>query len=168
MALSDLEAARVARMAEARRSLLGPALELQDGIKRYMSVLGEDRGKSGRMSRSSHRELFVMPGKALDDAWKTARIDLRGTVIARLFETTMEERLAPLRELADAPEDEDAWDEFVKRLATFVEELIELLDKGGELEDELAVQGYRKVTRHRAGVTGCSTEPRTTWESRRR
>jgi hypothetical protein len=61
------EAGRVARMAEARRSLLAPTLELQDGVKRYMAVLADDGGRSARMSRSSHRDLFMKPAKVIDD-----------------------------------------------------------------------------------------------------
>lgn len=147
-------AGRLARVAEARRSLLAPALELQDGVKRYMAVRGEDYGKSARMSRSSHRHLFVNPGKVLDDAWKSARVDLRSTTVAALFDTTMEERLAPLQKLTDAPEHEEVWDEQVHRLADYMKTLIERLDNNVEPEDELASRGYKNITRHRYGGYG--------------
>lgn len=148
------DAARATRVAEARRALLGPALELQDGIKQYMLVLGNDRGVSAGMSRSSHRGLLEKPGKALDEAWKAARVDLRGTAIADLFDVPMEERLATIRKLTDAPEHHDTWDNFVQALAPFVQELIDHLEDKGTLQDELAARGYKNVTQHRAGGYG--------------
>ncbi|MGE3546018.1 MAG: serine/threonine protein kinase, partial [Kofleriaceae bacterium] len=93
-------------------------------------------------------------GKALDDTWRTARIDLRNTSIAVHFETTMEHRLAALRTLTDTPEHADVWDEHVRRLADYLKILLERLDYGEAVEDELAALGYRNISRHRPGGYG--------------
>jgi hypothetical protein len=140
-------------MTEARRSLLAPALDLQDGVKQYLKVLGNDRGKSARMSRSSHRELLAEPARRIDVAWKTARVDLRGSAIAKTFATTFESRISPLTSLSDATEHEETWDETVRGLGNAVDELIALIDDD-DSDDELAGLGYKTLTLHRQGGYG--------------
>ncbi len=140
-------------MTEARRSLLAPALELQDGVKRYLEVLGHDQGESARMSRSSHRELLLEPARRIDAAWKIARVDLRGTAVAKAFATTFESKASPLVSLTDAFELRDLWDETVRALGTSVDELIALLDDD-DADAELEGLGFKTLTLHRQGGYG--------------
>lgn len=150
---TSAEDSRLARIIDARRSLLIPLLELQDGIQTYLRVRGDDHGESSRMSRASHKGLLMEPGRRIDATWKTARADLRETRVAKALEISFEDRLRPVTELTDAPADVALWDGAVDRLAAFVVELVDLLENESPT-DEFAALGYKKITEHRPGGYG--------------
>jgi hypothetical protein len=114
--------------ADARKQLLAPATDLLDALGRYQKLLGEDGGMAARLSRSSHRDLFIEPAQRIYGVWKTARADFRGTHIEAAFDRArFVERTERLRRLTDRDDDHPAWDEAIKALSLETSAFIDAL-----------------------------------------
>jgi hypothetical protein len=129
--------------ASSRKQLLDSAMELTDAINRYLKLLGNDGGKAAKMSRSSHRDLFIEPAKRIHSAWRSAIADFRGTAVEAAFERArFVERTEALRPLTDRQDDHQAWDEAIDTLSADTKAFIDALvppavDKTAEASERL-------------------------------
>lgn len=142
----------------ARRLLLPPALELRDGVRTYLRRLGDDRGKSARMSRSSHRGLVQSSAELLSRAWKEVRVDFLETDIESVFEDCQfVARTDALNALTDHAKHGDEFDRRMRELLVTVDSFITALQEANQQDPSatLAIElKYKMIAPVREGGFG--------------
>lgn len=92
--------------------LLPIVSELLDALETYISRLGNDRGASARIARSSHYGLFEPPVRLLRETWRSQEPLVHDEQVRALFrELPFQAQLGTLKRLHDSNKDE--WDEIV-------------------------------------------------------
>jgi len=113
-----------------RQRLLPHALDLRDGARTYVSRLGDDGGKSARMSRSSHKGLVQPHSEELAKAWRDVRVDLLGSAIERAFDSgAFVARTDAFNALSDHPKHADEFDRRMRELLDAAETFVEVIQR---------------------------------------
>jgi serine/threonine protein kinase len=143
---------------DARRVLLPPALDLRDGARTYIRLLGDDRGRAARISRSSHRGVVQAPAARLAEAWRTVRVHLLGTSIERAYEDGgFVARTDALNALSNHPKHADEFDQRMRELLASTESFIEVVQSATDLDPEAALAAelkYATITPKSSGGFG--------------